>query len=208
MMNALVVQTQGVLNDPGPMQRMLEEQQVSLTVQLANAQQQLRESQMNFELTGGADKAAARALVVQNGVRVAAIRDRLGTIRDRIASAQDALRSAPVGVAVAGEQQRIFTLTPTEFYSAAGLLLLLPLVLAFARRIWRGSPVRSRGDHPLEGSPQIARLEQAVEAIAIEVERISEAQRFSAKLLSERAVEPVSEPSPRRAKRPVITPLP
>jgi len=33
------------------------------------------------------------------------------------------------------------------------------------------------------------RLEQAVDAIAVEVERISEAQRFSAKLLSEQTKE-------------------
>jgi len=33
------------------------------------------------------------------------------------------------------------------------------------------------------------RLEQAVDAIAVEVERISEAQRFSAKLLSEKGSE-------------------
>lgn len=36
-----------------------------------------------------------------------------------------------------------------------------------------------------------AALERALEAIAIEVERISEAQRFSARLLSERAHVPV-----------------
>ena len=33
------------------------------------------------------------------------------------------------------------------------------------------------------------RLEQAVDAIAVEVERISEAQRFSARLLSEKSTE-------------------
>ena len=36
---------------------------------------------------------------------------------------------------------------------------------------------------------RFARLEQAVDAIAIEVERVAEAQRFSAKLLSDRASE-------------------
>ena len=47
---------------------------------------------------------------------------------------------------------------------------------------------------------RMARLEQAVEAIALEVERISEGQRFTTKLLSDRAaadrlpVAPVSEP--------------
>ncbi|MGH9422021.1 MAG: hypothetical protein ACRD3J_18735, partial [Thermoanaerobaculia bacterium] len=35
------------------------------------------------------------------------------------------------------------------------------------------------------------RLEQAVDSIAIEIERISEAQRFSAKLLSEQSSEQV-----------------
>ena len=36
---------------------------------------------------------------------------------------------------------------------------------------------------------RLARLEQAVDAIALEVERISEAQRFTTKLLSEHARE-------------------
>ena len=82
--------------------------------------------------------------------------------------------------------------------------------VAFARRIWKGTPARSRRDESLDANPQISRLEQAVEAIAIEVERISEAQRFSAKLLAERPVEPRAEQASRapRSRRPVITPLP
>ena len=36
------------------------------------------------------------------------------------------------------------------------------------------------------GEERMARLEQAVEAIALEVERISEGQRFTTKLLAER----------------------
>ena len=65
-------------------------------------------------------------------------------------------------------------------------LLLLPLVYALTRRMW----VR-RGTHVdqvsvLESSPRLERIEQAIEAVAIEVERISEAQRFSARLLAER----------------------
>ena len=38
----------------------------------------------------------------------------------------------------------------------------------------------------LENSPRLQRIEQAVEAIALEVERIGEAQRFTTRLLSER----------------------
>ena len=36
---------------------------------------------------------------------------------------------------------------------------------------------------------RFARLEQAIDTIAVEVERVAEAQRFSAKLLSDRASE-------------------
>ena len=41
----------------------------------------------------------------------------------------------------------------------------------------------TRGDH---SDDRLARIEQAVDAIAVEVERISEAQRFTTKLLAER----------------------
>lgn len=49
------------------------------------------------------------------------------------------------------------------------------------------------------------RLEQAVEAIAIEVERISEGQRFTTKLLAERR-DTTPEVEPRRAPDPIATP--
>lgn len=47
-------------------------------------------------------------------------------------------------------------------------------------------PVASEWNAPQIDEARFARLENAVDAIAIEVERMSEAQRFSAKLMSER----------------------
>jgi hypothetical protein len=64
------------------------------------------------------------------------------------------------------------------------LVLLLPLVLAYARRLWhRGGP---RQSVDIEETPRLQRMEQAIESIALEVERIGEAQRFTTKLLTER----------------------
>ena len=64
------------------------------------------------------------------------------------------------------------------------IILLLPLVLAWSRRLWhRGGP---RPSVDLEASPRLQRIEQAVESIALEVERIGEAQRFTTRLLAER----------------------
>lgn len=58
----------------------------------------------------------------------------------------------------------------------------LPIARAYARRI--ESTPRSL---PRETEARLERMEQALDAVAVEVERISEGQRFTTKLLSERA---------------------
>ncbi|MGK2935810.1 MAG: hypothetical protein ACSLFE_11295 [Gemmatimonadaceae bacterium] len=63
------------------------------------------------------------------------------------------------------------------------MVLLLPIVIAHSRRIWK-RPQPARALTPVtEG--RLERIEQAVEAIAVEVERVSEGQRFVTKLMSE-----------------------
>ncbi|MEO6526981.1 MAG: hypothetical protein ABIP93_10180 [Gemmatimonadaceae bacterium] len=75
--------------------------------------------------------------------------------------------------------------------SLGGMLLMFPLVFALARRLWvRGG--RTVGTVDIEASPRLQRMEQAIESIAIEVERIGEAQRFATKLLSERQGDPIA----------------
>ena len=70
-------------------------------------------------------------------------------------------------------------------FGTAAVLILRPLMRAFANRFERrGAPPAAL---PPEVSAQMQRLEQAIEAVAIEVERISEGQRYTTKLLSERA---------------------
>ncbi|GAC1647114.1 MAG: hypothetical protein NVS4B3_00650 [Gemmatimonadaceae bacterium] len=61
------------------------------------------------------------------------------------------------------------------------MLIGWPIARAFGRRIER------RGDHAAIGpglADQLHRIEHAVEAMSIEIERISESQRFMAKLQS------------------------
>ncbi len=79
-------------------------------------------------------------------------------------------------------------------FVAFGCALFVGMRLALIRT---GNPGRaSRGELPLIDEARFARLEQAVDAIAVEVERISEAQRFTTKLLSERASEGPAHSSP------------
>jgi hypothetical protein len=68
------------------------------------------------------------------------------------------------------------------FLTMAVIIIGLPLARAFARRMdRRGGPAQI----PDEISSQLAHLNQAVDAIALEVERISEGQRFTTRLISE-----------------------
>jgi hypothetical protein len=67
------------------------------------------------------------------------------------------------------------------FITCAVIIIGWPLARAFARRMDR----RSSGDVPKDITNQLAQLNQAVDAIAVEVERISEGQRFTSRLLSE-----------------------
>jgi hypothetical protein len=64
------------------------------------------------------------------------------------------------------------------------LVVLFPLAFAHARRIWRRS-AKGFAELPAELMERFTRLEQAVDTVAIEVERISEGQRFVTRLMSE-----------------------
>jgi hypothetical protein len=68
------------------------------------------------------------------------------------------------------------------FLTIAAIIIGLPLARAFARRMDRRG---GTAQVPAEISSQLANLNQAVDAIALEVERISEGQRFTTRLLSE-----------------------
>lgn len=79
---------------------------------------------------------------------------------------------------------------PGELIPITALLMVpitaigVPIARAIARKVDRDSA------HPVASSDVTARLErmeQAIDAIAVEMERVSEGQRFTTKLLAERA---------------------
>jgi Zn-dependent protease with chaperone function len=68
--------------------------------------------------------------------------------------------------------------------ACAATAVLVPVARAYSRRMERdaGRPAALPTDLTL----RLERMEQAIDSIAIEVERISEGQRFTTKLLAER----------------------
>ena len=71
-----------------------------------------------------------------------------------------------------GPPEEVFVLTGMFFF-----IVLLPLTIAYARRIWhRGAPAAAA--LPQEIYDRFTRLEQSLDTIAVEVERVGEGQRF------------------------------
>jgi hypothetical protein len=66
-----------------------------------------------------------------------------------------------------------------------------PLARAFARLMDRKAQMKSMPSADL--TPQIRQLQDSVDAMAIELERISEGQRFTAKLLADRSGIPAQQ---------------
>jgi hypothetical protein len=82
------------------------------------------------------------------------------------------------------------------FATVAVIALGIPMIRAITRRMERGASLPP--PTPPDVLSRLERIEQGVEAIALEVERIAEAQRFSAKLAAEqqkRAL-PQADPTP------------
>ena len=74
-------------------------------------------------------------------------------------------------------------LVPLGAFATAIILAIgIPIVRAYARKL--DAQAKNPGV-PLDVANRLERIEQAIEAVAIEVERISEGQRFTTRLLSE-----------------------
>ena len=77
---------------------------------------------------------------------------------------------------------------PEEAWVLGGIFLIVavfPLSVALARRIWRRSTA-AVASLPRDIADRLQRMEQAIEATAVEVERIGEGQRFITRLFTER----------------------
>jgi len=108
---------------------------------------------------------------------------------DKLIADQDAAvaKAAAVPGAVIEVPDRPPRGPPEEVYAISALFIivvLLPISLAFARRIWRrGAAVVTA--LPKEIYDRFTRLEQSLDSIAIEVERVGESQRFLTRMQAE-----------------------
>jgi hypothetical protein len=162
-----------------------------------------RREELSNQLTSAASRreelvAELRSMpaAAQTGVleRIAVLDKRLVQLETDIAETGRILTSAgglPGGtIQIPGDRFQMGNEQVGKVATVFTIFVLAPLAFAIARAVWRRSnaprhPVR---DPEVEG--RMERLEQAVDAIAIEVERVGEAQRYQARLLTEAQLMP------------------
>ena len=84
---------------------------------------------------------------------------------------------------------------PDAVFVLSGIFMfvaIMPLSIAYARRIWRRSAAAVAAI-PQDIIDRFTQIDQAVESIAVEVERIGEGQRFITRVLSEQSKRPALE---------------
>ena len=120
--------------------------------------------------------------------RMTDIDSRIATVDQMLASnASDISKAAAIPGAVVEPPRIIQEGPPEDAYILGGIFMIvvfLPLSIAFARRIWRRSAAAVAA-FPREIGERLLRMEQALEATAVEVERIGEGQRFLTRLFTE-----------------------
>jgi hypothetical protein len=118
------------------------------------------------------------------GVQLAKVDGKIATVEARIALKQGRPVTVP---ATAPTIPTIPFMLPNLIVPAVSVLTLVlafPISIAWAKRILRRAPRPT--PVPSDVTMRLERIEQAVDTIAIEVERISEGQRFVTRLMAER----------------------
>lgn len=162
-----------------------------LSNQLISASGRRRELAEELRTASGSDRAGLEQ-------RIAVLDERIVQLESDIAQTGRLLTGAPAGALASTRDEAILggfqSGEVLAFAIVMTIFVLAPLAIGAARMMWKraaAGPVR----HviPPETTGRLERIEQAVEAIAVEVERVSEGQRFVTKLMSEAKPVPALE---------------
>jgi hypothetical protein len=142
------------------------------------------------EQVSGADKAGLEKRLTTIDGRIDALDKQLAQADAQVASA------AAVPGAIVERPPEVRHGPPEEVFVLGGIFLfvaIFPLSIAYARRIWRRSAA-AVSTLPHDIVERFTQIDQAVESIAVEVERIGEGQRFITRVLSEQKQPALVEP--------------
>lgn len=153
-----------------------------LSSQLISASGRRRDLAEELRTATGSDRAGLEQ-------RIAVLDERIVQLESDIAQTGRLLTGAPAGALTSTRDEGLGGFQSGEvlaFGIVMTIFVLAPLAVGASRMMWKRAAAGTvRHIIPPETAGRLERIEQAVEAIAVEVERVSEGQRFVTKLMSE-----------------------
>ena len=157
-----------------------------LSTQLNSADGRRRELQKQLvNASGPQDRAGLEQRIGVLDARISGLENDLGEVGRQLSSSPAALatnRPNSFEIGPTGRSRLAQNMVPISIVFT--LFVLSPLALSISRGIWKRGSLPRQSSSPADAQ-RLERMEQAMEAIAIEIERVSEGQRFVTRLLSE-----------------------
>ena len=150
--------------------------------------------QLQDPMVTGADRTGLEQHVTEIDARITALDKQIAAADAQVAQA------ASVPGAVVREPPYHRPGPPEEAFVLGGIFIVVvffPLTIAYSRRLWRRGGA-AMAALPRELMERLTRLDQAVDSIAVEVERIGEGQRFVTRVLTERSAQPLLDDRSKR----------
>ena len=159
-----------------------------LSDQLESATGRRRQLAEQVRRADGVNKAGLESRLAMLDQRIVRIESELDQVGQQLASPQAARVAGTSPPMNFGPQVRFGSIDPEPILICFILFVMSPIALSISRLVWkRGSRMGSSAPAlATDSTLRLERIEQAMDAIAIEVERVSEGQRFVTRLLSER----------------------
>ncbi len=182
-------------------------------VRLSNLRSELQDAAERRNSIAGRLKEADLDARAGYQARLAVLDERILSFEREISKVNVQLMNAPAGALIAGTSQdpdpQLFIdraandLVP--IVAILSVFVFAPFAIALSRFIWKRSSAPARPALADQATQQrLEQLQQAVDTIAIEVERISEGQRFVTRILSDRSLSAGSAEPVRVSKKAAV----
>lgn len=162
----------------------LQAQRARLSDQIMNVREQRQTIARQYEHASGANRAGLE-------LQLRSLDERLLQLQSDLSSSARALYQSRVGTATTGvPHMPSFNVSSGQMTAISIVFIacvLGPLAASLGRLMWRRSAKPAMPPGWSDAAQRLERLEQAVDTIAVEMERVSEGQRFMTKLMTQGA---------------------
>lgn len=162
-------------------------QRSELRNQLDRAEDQREDLQRELSQTSSgeaATRAGLEARIRDTDARIASLDKEIATADQRVAQAAAVPGATEEPVRPRVQQQG----PPEEFWVLSGMFIffvMMPIAIAFSRRLWKRGMTPASNEVPAELTDRLSRMEQAIDAVAVELERVGEGQRYVTRVFTE-----------------------